>query len=103
MSMLRAMSMKEHNYFRSGDYVKLGNLHSNLQAFQLRDIEEEYMMQRMYRGVLVDNLLEGNAHVYFQDCTFVRYASLGHRCRYFADKKCSYKIEIVKLPRYMIT
>ena len=102
MSMLRAMSMREHNYFRAGDYIKLGSLHSSTQAFQLRDIEDMYMMQRMYRGILVDSLLDG-ARVYMQDCTFVRYPSLGHRCKYFAPKKCSYKKRIVKLPNYMIT
>lgn len=102
MSMLRAMSMREHNYFRAGDYVNLGSLSSNIQAVQMRDIENAYMMQRMYRGILVDVLLDG-AHVYMQDCTFVRYPSLGHRCKYFAPKKCSYKKRIVKLPNYMIT
>ena len=103
MSLLKVLSIQEHNYFRTGDYVKLGNLHSNLHAFQMRDIEEDYIMQRMYRGILVDDLLDGEAHVYFQDCTFVRYPSLGHRCRYFARKECSYKKKIVTLPAYMIT
>lgn len=102
MSMLRAMSMREHNYFRAGDYIELGSLHSSTQAVQMRDIEDAYMMQRMYRGILVDVLLDG-AYVYMQDCTFVRYPSLGHRCKYFAPKKCSYKKRIVKLPNYMIT
>ena len=95
--------MAAHNYCRTGDYVKLGNLHSNIHAFQMRDIEENYMMQRLYRGIMVDDLLDGEAHVYFQDVTFVRYASLGYRCRYFARKKCSYPKKIVKLPAYMIS
>lgn len=103
MSLLKAMSMREHNYCRTGDYVNLGSLSSNIQAVQLRDIEDAYMMQRMYRGILVDIPLLDVAHVYMQDCTFVRYPSLGYRCKYFAPKKCSYKKRIVKLPNYMIT
>ena len=101
MSLLRALSMREHNYCRTGDYIELGSLSSNIQAAQMRDIEDVYVMQRMYRGILVNVLLYG-ARVYMQDCTFVRYPSLGHRCKYFAPKKCSYKKRIVKLPNYML-
>ena len=102
MSLLKALSMREHNYFRAGDYIELGSLSSNIQAVQMRDIEDAYVMQRMYRGILVDVLLDG-ARVYMQDCTFVRSPSLGHRYKYFAPKKCSYKKRIVKLPNYMIS
>lgn len=116
MSMLRAMSMRLHNYCRTGDYVFIGSVKTAEEAIQLRDIEENYMMKRMYRGLLVDTFLAHYSpttthynptttaigNVYMQDCTFVRYPSLGHRCKYFAPKKCSYKKRIVKLPSYMI-
>ena len=110
MSLLKAFSMREHNYFRTGDYVFIGRVNIIEDAIQLRNIEESYMMKRMYRGLLVDAFLAyynptttGVGSVYMQDCTFVRYPSLGHRCKYFAPKKCSYKKRIVRLPNYMIS
>jgi len=109
MSLLKALSIREHNYCRTGDYVFIGSVKTAKEAIQLRNIEENYMMKRMYRGLLVDTFLahynstKAIGNVYMQDCTFVRYPSLGHRCKYFAPKKCSYKKRIVKLPNYMIT
>lgn len=109
MSLLKALSIREHNYCRTGDYVFIGSVKTAKEAIQLRNIEENYMMKRMYRGLLVDTFLahyystKAIGNVYMQDCTFVRYPSLGYRCKYFAPKKCSYKKRIVKLPNYMIT
>ena len=100
MSLLKAFSMREHNYCRTGGYVFIGRVKTAEEAIQLRNIEENYMMKRMYRGILVDVLLDG-ARIYMQDCTFVRYPSLGYKCKYFAPKKCSYKKRIVRLPSYM--
>ena len=109
MSLLRALSIREHNYWRTGDYVFIGSVNTAEEATQLRNIEESYMMKRMYRGLLVDAFLArynptttALGNVYMQDCTFVRYPSLGHRCGYFAPKKCSYKKKIVELPNYML-
>ena len=110
MSLLKVLSIREHNYCRTGDYVFIGRAKTAEEAIQLRNIEESYMMKRMYRGLLVDAFLAyynptttAIGNVYMQDCTFVRYPSLGHRCKYFAPKKCSYKKRIVKLPNYMIS
>ena len=110
MSLLRALSIREHNYFRAGDYVFIGSVNTTEEAIQLHNIEKGYMMKRMYRGLLVDAFLANYnptttaiGNVYMQDCTFVRYPSLGHRCKYFAPKKCSYKKRIVRLPNYMIS
>ena len=108
MSLLKALSIREHNYWRTGDYVLIGSVKTAEEAIQLRNIEESYMMKRMYRGLLVDAFLArynptitAIGNVYMQDCTFVRYPSLGYRCKYFAPKKCSYKKRIVRLPSYM--
>ena len=108
MSLLKALSIREHNYWRTGDYVLIGSVKTAEEAIQLRNIEESYMMKRMYRGLLVDAFLArynptitAAGSVYMQDCTFVRYPSLGYRCKYFAPKKCSYKKRIVRLPSYM--
>lgn len=110
MSLLKALSIQEHNYCRTGDYVFIGSVNTPKEAIQLRNIEESYMMKRRYRGLLVDAFLANYnptttafGNVYMQDCTFVRYPSLGYRCKYFASKKCSYKKRIVKLPDYMIS
>ena len=110
MSLLKVLSIREHNYCRTGDYVFIGRVKTAEEAIQLRNTEESYMMKRMYRGLLVDAFLAyynptttGIGSVYMQDCTFVRYPSLGHRCKYFAPKKCSYKKKIVRLPNYMIS
>ena len=110
MSLLKALPIRQHSYCRTGDYVFIGHVNSIEEAIQLRNIEESYMMKRMYRGLLVDAFLAyynptttGIGSVYMQDCTFVRYPSLGHRCKYFAPKKCSYKKKIVRLPNYMIS
>ena len=110
MSLLKVLSIREHNYCRTGDYVLIGRVNIIEDAIQLRNIEKSYMMKRMYRGLLVDAFLAyynptttGIGSVYMQDCTFVRYPSLGHRCKYFAPKKCTYKKRIVKLPNYMIS
>ena len=110
MSLLKALSMRAHNSCRTGDYVFIGSVKTPREAIHLSNIEESYMMIRMYRGLLVDAFLANYnptttavGSVYMQDCTFVRYPSLGHRCKYFAPKKCSYKKRIVKLPNYMIS
>ena len=110
MSLLKVLPIRQHSYCRTGDYVFIGRVNIIEEAIQLRNIEESYMMKRMYRGLLVDAFLAyynptttGVGSVYMQDCTFVRYPSLGHRCKYFAPKKCSYKKEIVRLPNYMIS
>ena len=117
MSLLKALSMRAHNSCRTGDYVFIGHVKTAEEAIQLRNIEESYMMKRMYRGVLADVSLarvnvflarynptyDGFNNVYMQDCTFVRYPSLGQRCKYFAPKKCSYKKKIVRLPHYLIS
>ena len=110
MSLLKALPIRQHSYCRTGDYVLIGHVKTAEGAIQLHNIEESYMMKRMYRGLLVDAFLAyynptttGVGSVYMQDCTFVRYPSLGHRCKYFAPKKCSYKKKIVRLPNYMIS
>ena len=110
MSLLKVLSTRAHNYWRTGDYVLIGSVKTTEEAIQLRNIEESYMMKRIYRGLLVDAFLAyynptttGIGSVYMQDCTFVRYPSLGCRCKYFAPKKCSYKKKIVRLPNYMIS
>ena len=110
MSLLKALPIRQHSYCRTGDYVLIGSVNIIEDAIQLHNIEESYMMKRMYRGLLVDAFLgyyspttTGVGSVYMQDCTFVRHPSLGHRCKYFASKKCSYKKKIVRLPNYMIS
>ena len=110
MSLLRALSIREHNYWRTGDYVFIGSVNTTEEAIQLHNIEESYMMKRMYRGLLVDAFLANYnptttavGSVYMLDCTFARYPSLAPRCKYFAPKKCSYKKKIVRLPNYMIS
>ena len=110
MSLLKALPIRQHSYCRTGDYVLIGRVNIIEDAIQLHNIEESYMMKRMYRGLLVDAFLAyynptttGVGSVYMQDCTLVRYPSLGHRCKYFAPKKCSYKKKIVRLPNYMIS
>ena len=110
MSLLKALPIRQHSYCRTGDYVLIGSVNIIDYAIHLHNIEESYMMKRMYRGLLVDAFLAyynptttGVGSVYMQDCTLVRYPSLGHRCKYFAPKKCSYKKKIVRLPNYMIS
>ena len=110
MSLLKALPIRQHSYCRTGDYVLIGSVNIIEDAIQLHNIEESYMMKRMYRGLLVDAFLANYnptttaiGNVYMQDCTFVRYPSLWYKCKYFAPKKCSYKKRIVKLPSYMIS
>ena len=57
MSLLKALSIQEHSYWQTGDYVFIGSVNTPKEAIQLHNIEESYMMKRMYRGLLVDAFL----------------------------------------------